>query len=314
MTGITFIVLTYNEEIHIERCLKSLLPVSRDILVVDSFSDDETCSIAERMGARVVKHAFVNQAQQFNWALEHCDVKGTWVWRVDADEYISDELGKRVLEFVNADASRTCSSDEERVNGIYVNKKIVFQGQPIMHGGWYPAPQIKVIRKGYGASENKMMDEHLVVHEGKTIRIDADQTDDSLHDLTWWSMKHVNYASRESINMLRMAYGMDSEEHGVEPKLFGNGAQRKRWLKIKYARSPLFVRPFLNFFIRYMLKAGFLDGKQGFVWYILQGFWYRMLVDAKIYELKKRMRADAKKSGRSFDDVMKRHLEDAMKA
>lgn len=52
----------------------------------------------------------------------------------------------------------------------------------------------------------------------------------------------------------------------------------------------MFVRPFINFFLRYVLKAGFLDGKEGFIWHILQGFWYRMLVDAKIYEIKKRFK------------------------
>lgn len=89
-----------------------------------------------------------------------------------------------------------------------------------------------------------------------------------------------------------MEYGLDAKAQEVVPKFFGTEEQRKRWLKIKYIKSPLFIRPFINFFLRYILKRGFLDGKEGFVWHILQGFWYRMLVDAKIFEIKKQFKYD----------------------
>ena len=280
-TSITAIVLTYNEERHIVRCLQSLAGVCEEVLVVDSFSTDGTVALAEQLGARVVQHAFENQAQQFNWAISSCSPRGEWLWRVDADEYISAELGRKVREAV-----ATCAPD---VNGLYVNKRIVFLGRPLLHGGWYPAPQIKVIRKGFGESERKVMDEHLVVTSGRTLRIDGDQTDENLNDLTWWTQKHNQYASREAVNMLQMRYGMDAEGGEVSARLFGNDAERKRWLKVRYARMPLFVRPFCNFFYRYVLRGGFRDGKAGFVWHVLQGFWYRMLVDAKIYELLRSM-------------------------
>lgn len=281
---ITAIVLTYNEEIHIERCLRSILPFCKEIWVVDSFSTDSTVDTAKRMGARTVQHEFENQAQQFNWAIDNLEISGEWIWRVDADEYVSAALGEKVTKAVGE-----CGDD---VNGIYVNKAIVFQGRELRHGGWYPAPQIKVIRKGFGRSENKVMDEHLIVTEGRTIYVDGDQTDENLNDLTWWTQKHNGYATREAKNMLRMRYGMDEEAEGVAPRLFGNDAERKRWLKLRYARMPLFIRPFAYFFVRYVLKLGFLDGKAGFVWYVLQGFWYRFLVDAKIFELERRLDFD----------------------
>ncbi len=283
-SGISFVVLTYNEEKHIERCLRSLLPFAEEVWVVDSFSTDRTVEIAERMGARTVKHTFENQAQQFNWAISHCDIRGAWIWRVDADEYISEDCGRKVKETI-----ATCDAD---VNGIYVNKAIVFMGRKLRHGGWYPAPLIKVIRKGYGESENKVMDEHLVITSGRTVSVDGDQTDENLNDLTWWSEKHNRYASREAVNMLQMRYGMDADGEGVEAKFWGTEAERKRWLKVRYARMPLFLRPLLYFVARYVVKGGFLDGKQGFIWYVLQGFWYRFLVDAKIYEIKKRFGFD----------------------
>ena len=282
--SIAVIILTFNEEIHIERCIRSAQRVTDKIIVVDSFSTDETCAIAQSLGALVYQHKFENQARQFNWAIENCDIQAQWIWRLDADEYIEPALAEKALNAIEHIA--------EDVNGIYVNKKIVFMGQPLLHGGWYPAPQIKIIRKGFGASEDKWMDEHLVVFSGKTIAVDGDQTDDNQNDLTWWSHKHVNYASREAINTLLMEYNLQKEEKEVTPNFFGNSAERKRWLKIKYAKTPLFVRPFINFFIRYVLKAGFLDGKRGFIWHFMQGYWYRMLGDCKIFELKMKCKFD----------------------
>ena len=282
--SIAVVILTFNEEIHIERCIRSAQRVTDQIVVVDSFSTDETCAIAQSLGAVVYQHKFENQARQFNWALENCDIKAQWIWRLDADEYIEPALAEKALNAIEHIA--------EDVNGIYVNKKIVFMGQPLLHGGWYPAPQIKIIRRGFGGSEDKWIDEHLVVFSGKTIAIDGDQTDENLNDLNWWSHKHVNYASREAINTLMIEYGLLKQENEVQPKFFGTNAERKRWLKMKYAKTPLFVRPFINFFIRYILKGGFLDGKRGFIWHFFQGFWYRMLVDAKIYELKMKCQFD----------------------
>lgn len=282
--SIAVVILTFNEEIHIERCIRSAQRVTDKIVVVDSYSTDDTCAIAQRMGSVVYQHAFENHARQFNWAIENCDIQAQWIWRLDADEYIEPSLASKALQAIEHIA--------EDVNGIYVNRKIVFMGQPLLHGGWYPAPQIKIIRKGFGGSENKWMDEHLVVFSGKTISIDGDQTDDNLNDLTWWSHKHVNYASREAINTLLMEYHLQQGTEEVKPKFWGTNAERKRWLKVKYAKTPLFVRPFINFFIRYILKAGFLDGKSGFIWHFMQGYWYRMLVDCKIYELKKRFGYD----------------------
>ena len=282
--SIAALILTYNEEKHITRCINSLKDVCEEIFVIDSFSKDKTVEISKILGAKVYQHPFENQARQFNWAIKNCPITSDWIWRVDADEYIEPALAEKVvisLPHVSLD-----------VNGIYVNKKIVFMGRSLLHGGWYPAQQIKIIRKGYGTSEDKWMDEHLIIFSGTTISIDGDQTDENLNDLSWWTQKHNNYSGREAINMLLMEYGIGSRDKEVRPKFLGTGAERKRWLKMKYVRAPLFLRPFINFFIRYILKAGFLDGKQGFIWHFLQGFWYRFLVDAKIYEIKKQFDFD----------------------
>lgn len=278
--SIAAIILTKNEELHIERCIASLKGVCDEVFVVDSFSTDRTVEIAKALGATVLQNAWKNYATQFNWALANCPIKSDWLWRIDADEYLSGGLGEAVKMRIDG--------ADEAVNGFYVRKKIVFMGRKLLHGGWYPSYHLKVWRRGFGDCEDKWMDEHIRVFSGRTEVVEVgDQVDDNLNSLTWWTEKHNGYATREMVDMLSIEYDLRKEEE-VEPKFFGTEEQRKRWLKIKYVKFPLFVRPFLNFVLRYIFKGGFLDGKQGLVWHFLQGFWYRFLVDAKIYEVKKK--------------------------
>lgn len=286
--SIAAIILTYNEEKHIARCIHSLKDICEEIYVIDSFSTDKTCQIAENSGAQVFRHSWKNYATQFNWALENCPITTTWLWRIDADEYLEGNIGNKVKETVIH-----CPAD---VNGIYVRKQIDFMGRPLLHGGWYPSYHLKVWRKGYGDCENRWMDEHIRLFSGKTITVkEGNQIDANLNDLTWWTEKHNSYATREMVDMLMMEYDLDNQGQEVRAKFWGTEEQRKRWLKVKYVKAPLFLRPIINFFIRYILRGGFLDGKQGFIWHFLQGFWYRFLVDAKIYEIKKRFNGDKNK-------------------
>ena len=285
MPSIAAIILTKNEEKHIARCIRSLKDVCDEIWVIDSFSTDRTCEIAGELGAQVRQHPWKNYATQFNYAVYQCPIQAEWLWRIDADEFLEGDLGKAMKE-----ALAHCG---QNINGVYVRKRIDFMGRPLLHGGWYPSYHLKVFRNGHGECENRWMDEHIHLLDGEAIFVDAgNQVDANLNDLTWWTEKHNGYAVREMVDMLLMEYGLDDQVKEVIPKFWGTEEQRKRWLKLKYVKLPLFVRPFLNFFYRYVLKAGFLDGKEGFIWHILQGFWYRMLVDAKIYELKKRFHFD----------------------
>jgi len=282
------VILTKNESKHIKRCIDSLAGIIDDIVIVDCFSTDNTKELAESLGARVMQHPWKNYATQLNYGIYECGITADWIWRIDADEFLEGNLGQAIKNYI-----QTASID---VNGIYVRKRIDFMGRPLLHGGWYPSYHLKVFRRGHGDCENRWMDEHIRLFDGRSITInDGNQVDANLNDLTWWTDKHNGYATREMADMLMTEYGLDEKAKEVIPKFFGTEEQRKRWLKLKYIKAPLFVRPFVNFLIRYILKGGFLDGKEGFVWHILQGFWYRMLVDAKIFELKKRFSNDPEK-------------------
>ncbi len=126
---ITAIILTKDEEQHIERCISSLVGVCEEIVVVDSFSTDNTVQIAKDMGAKVFQNTWKNYATQFNFGINKCNIQSEWIWRIDADEYLDKGLAKNVKEAISK-----CS---EHITGIYVRKRIDFMGRPLLHGGWY---------------------------------------------------------------------------------------------------------------------------------------------------------------------------------
>ncbi|WP_010136864.1 glycosyltransferase family 2 protein [Ochrovirga pacifica] len=268
---ITAIILTYNEEIHIKRCIDSLKKDVDTIIVVDSFSKDKTVAIAEENGALIYQNPFVNQAIQFNWALDHCEIKSEWILRIDADEYLESQ--KSIKSFLSKLASET--------DGILIKRKIVFLEKELLHGGWFPKFNLRIFRNGNGRCEERWMDEHIIVM-GNVVESDIVLVDKNLNSLKWWIDKHNKYAEREVADF----FWEQTKKESVSPKFWGTEAERKRFLKLAYINFPLFLRPIMNFLYRYIIRMGFLDGTSGFVWHVLQGFWYRFLVDAKIYELK----------------------------
>jgi glycosyltransferase involved in cell wall biosynthesis len=99
--NISVIILTYNESKHLRRCLESLLPISDDIHIIDSFSTDDTVAIAESYHTRVTPHAFVNHAAQFQWGLDNLDLRYNWIMRLDADEYLEPALVGEILQRID---------------------------------------------------------------------------------------------------------------------------------------------------------------------------------------------------------------------
>ena len=277
---IVAIILTFNEELHLQRCLASLNGIADTVLVVDSFSSDATLEIARANGARVTQHPFVTQASQFNWALTQLDGDAEWVLRLDADEYLTPGL----LEEIR----KKLPSLGPQIDGVYCGRRIVFQGRPMRYGGVFPVRVLRIFRHGRGRCENRWMDEHIKV-EGSTADFYGEIVDNNLQSLTWWTAKHNDYASREAIDLLNLEYKFMAFDSVA--RLRGGGqAGLKRWVKeVIYARLPEGLRAFGYFVYRYVFRLGFLDGEAGAAFHVLQGFWYRYLVDAKLAEVKRYM-------------------------
>lgn len=290
---LTVIILAFNEEQHLARCLESLRGVAKRTVVVDCFSTDGTVAIAQERGADVVQHAWINYATQFNWALDNVSIDTQWTMRLDADEIVTPEL---------ADALRQeLPRYPGTVMGLTVNRQIHFLGRWIRHGGIYPLRMLRLWRTGHGRCENRWMDEHMIV-EGEIAHLGADIADINLNNVTWWTAKHNQYASREAVDLLM--HRRHGSQEGAQAQLnFQAGI--KRWLKMRvYARLPLGLRALLYFLYRYFLRLGFLDGWQGLAFHFLQGFWYRFLVDVKVHELETLM----KSKGMSLEQVVRQEF------
>ena len=277
------IVLTLNESLHLARCLRSVRQVTDAIVVVDAFSDDETVCIAREHGARVEQHAWTGWTSQFNRALDRLDADTEWVLRIDADEYLTPTLA--------AELRRRLPELGPGVNGVALRRRVVFQGRPIRFGGVSGAPVVRLFRHGRARLESRWMDEHVVGAE-PSVTFRGELVDENLRPLTFWTEKHNRYASREAVEMLDLKYRFLARECALVPlpSLIGGTASR-RWLKTHvYARLPPGIRAFAWFLYRYVLRLGLLDGRAGAHFHVLQGFWYRYLVDAKVDEVERRMR------------------------
>jgi glycosyltransferase involved in cell wall biosynthesis len=273
---ITVIILTCYEEIHIRRCIENARRFAEQIFIVDSYSTDQTIALAKELGAEVYQNKWENNyARQLNWALTNLPVQTQWVLRLDADEYLSDEL--------IAEIHAKLPGIGKDVSGIVFKRRHIFMGK-WMKRGIYPVKLLRLFRYGKGMCEQRWMDEHIQTSEGDTVEFAHDFMDDNLNHLGWWTAKHNGYSIREAIDLLDVELGLlPHSDTGV----MGEQALAKRKKKLKYVRAPLFWRSFAYFLYRYFLRLGFTEGKTGFLWHFLQGWWYRTLVDAKIYEIKK---------------------------
>jgi len=277
MIDVSFIILTYNEEIHLERCLSSIRGLSDQVFLVDSHSTDKTCEIAGSMGAQAYQNPWPGKhSEQFNWALDHLPIRTKWVFKLDADEYLTEELC--------AELRARVSGLPEDCTGIVFPLRRVFMGRHIQRGTG-TVRLLRMFRYGKARSEARWMDEHLQIASGKLVDFEHEFADDNLQDIGWWTRKHDGYALREAIDLLDIELGLLAAQENTVA--LSEEAQTKRKMKERYVRQPLFFRACLYFIYRYFFKRGFLDGVEGFLWNFLQGWWYRTLVDAKIYEIKK---------------------------
>ena len=273
------IILAYNEELHIARCIESVKEIASEIILVDSFSKDKMLTIASNYGVHVIQRELVNHADLFNWALTKIDPNSDWVLRIDADEYLTNELVEEIKKKIN--------NLDHDVNGVYLNRRMTFQGRLIRFGGVFPVKVLRLFRYGKGKCEIRRMDEHIKV-DGSTINFNGEMIDDNLNTLTWWIEKHNKYSNREAVDLLNLEFRFMHIESIA--RLTMKQDSLKRWLKEKvYTRLPLGWRAYIYFVYRYFFRLGFLDGHEGAAFHFLQAFWYRYLVDIKILEVKRYM-------------------------
>ena len=297
MNNITVIIPMRNELKHIERSVKSALRLTQNVMVVDSYSTDGSTDIAKNLGAKVFQYEWTNSSnfsKKINWALNNLPIKTTWAIRLDADEYFLDDTINKLPLIIN--------DIPDDVNGCTLIRRVSFLGRWIKHSGEYPKTSLRIFRVGKVEMENRWLDEHVDLGVGKALDLPYSIMDDNKQTLAQWIDKHNNnYSNKEVVELINDELNLFNRKTTHLDK----NAQKKKKLKSKYSKMPKYIRCFVFFFYRYIIKLGFLDGKEGFLWNFYQCLWYRILVDTKIDELYRSCGKDKEKIVRYIEDNYK---------
>jgi glycosyltransferase involved in cell wall biosynthesis len=239
------------------------------IFVVDSFSTDATVEILNRNNINYIQNSYLTHAKQINVGIDRFPFQVEWILKLDCDELLTDELIENINHHI---------SNPSQFNGFFIQRKVYFLGGIMNFGMINPIWLLRLWKLTDGRCNDLWMDEKIELKNAKTTQLSGFLIDHNLNDLTWWTQKHNRYASQEAFEILRQKYGLNTPM-ATDTK--------DKWVVIfkkGYNRLPIFIRPFLLFIYAYILKLGFLDGKRGLIWNFLQVFWYRFLVDVKVFE------------------------------
>lgn len=265
----TVVLLSYNSEDTLGATLASARRVSGEIFVVDSYSQDGTVDLARRCGATVVQHAFENYGAQRNWAMDNLPISRPWQLHLDADEWMDD----RLVSAIGALA------EDAEPSGYLLPRYLRFLGRVLRHGGMSPTWHLRLFRTGIGRCEDRKYNQHFLLKTGTTAMLPGAMIDDIRMSLSEWTARHNRWADAEVAEL-----SANEGSGRVKANAYGNPIERKRFLRERYNRIPLFIRPFALFIYRYFFRLGFLDGTEGLIFWVLQSFWFRFLVDAKLWE------------------------------
>ncbi|MGY4385435.1 glycosyltransferase involved in cell wall biosynthesis [Pedobacter sp. UYP24] len=275
----SIIILTLNEEIHLPRLLNSLEGLDAKIFILDSGSTDSTMNICHSMNLQTLTHAFTDHPSQWHYALNNFKIETPWIIALDADQTLSIELYTHLINFSD--------SHFKNVDGIYFNRKNYFKGQWIKHGGYFPKYLLKMFRTSIGYSDLSESFDHRFQVPGNTLVWKKGYLiEENLKEnqVKFWIHKHNIYSDLAAKGHIKI----NSIQANISKySLFDSPNQKNAWLKSIWHLLPLYLRPFLYFTYRLIVLRGILDGKNGIIFHFLQAFWFRLIVDIKIDELKK---------------------------
>lgn len=267
------LVLTLNEEINIEACLRSLAWCD-DVVVLDSCSGDQTREIAERLGARVVTRAFDNWSAHQNWAVSHIDFRNPWVLYLDADERCSPELAAEV---------QACATEQAPQSAFRLRRKDVFMGRWLKHAQLYPTWLVRLFRPARIRYERlvnpvAVVDGSIEALQGHIIHYPFS------HGIAHWIGRHNRYSDMEAVEALKVSR---RDAPTLASIWVSDPNERRRALKDLFFRLP--ARPLVKFLYYYLWRRGFLDGRAGLTYSTLQAI-YEYMIACKTQELERRQR------------------------
>lgn len=270
--GCVVVILTFNCELIISETVRQAKKITDSVYVVDSFSKDGTVDIARAEGCQVVQRAFLNYSEQRNWAISQIESKYKWQLHLDADEVLDDVAIGEISDIVGKNFVSSKDAYLIRRRDYFLGKMLKFSGVNPWH--------LRLFKSGVGKCENRLYDQHFVatVDVGKLAGWMHDKNMVSLSD---WTVRHNRWAELEAEESQRQVAEVDGV---LQARLFGDSRERTRYLKKIYYKLPGGLRVLSYFLYRYIVRLGFLDGRVGFYFAFFQAFWFRMLVDAKVFE------------------------------
>lgn len=276
---LTVLVTTRNEEVNVERCLASVRDLANQVFVLDSESADRTVEIARRYADEVRTLAYDHSRiipWIFQWGLDNLPIRNDWVLILEADQALPPALRR---ELVALFARPAIGHD-----GFYIRRRQIFRGHPIRFGGYGGKHLLKLFRRAVSALDPAEQDTRVYVR-GSVGKLAAplEEWNRKEDSILFYLEKHLRYA--EAFAREELARRRGEIAWRGRPRLTGHSDERVLWLKSVYYRLPLYLRPALYFFYRYVLLLGILDGKTGFVFHFLQAFWFRLVVDVRLEEL-----------------------------
>lgn len=268
MYKLIVVILTYNEEIHIARAINNVLNLADKVIILDSYSQDKTVEIATNLGAEVILRKFDDYKNQRLHAIEYCKGKTQWMLFLDADEYLLDESKEEIKAVIH---------QKNNIAGYYLPRRFIFMKKWIRYGGYYPCYLMRLFKPElatiYGA-----VNEHILI-DGEVVKLKHDVVDHNLKNMAAWVYKHNQYTDLEA---LRLWQAKKNQSTRCSTRL-----EWKDWIRENiWNHLPLLIKPFFYFFYRYVIRLGFLDGKVGFIYHLLQGWWYYFMIDVKYFEMK----------------------------
>ena len=281
--SLSVLIPVKNEDRNIAACLESVTWAD-EIWVVDSHSTDRTVDTAKKYTDKIVQFDYEGgYPKKKNWALENLPFKHEWVLIVDCDERVTLELEAEI---------RGVLGDADKVDGYYVNRKLIFLGRWIKHCGWYPSWNLRLFKHRLGRYErldaedvedtgDVEIHEHIVL-KGRVGYLKNDLLHEDFKSVYHFIERHNRYSNwdaRVYFNLARGAYGSNN----IGASLFGTPLERKRFIKHLWARLPF--RPLLRFTWMYFIKLGFLDGRPGLIFCTLMTM-HEAVISAKLYEFK----------------------------
>ena len=273
---VTLVVLTFNSEESLRAVVDSCRGLATRRVVVDSGSTDRTLAIARELGCEVLEHPFENYARQRNWAQEAVGATEGWYLHLDADEVLSPELRESLRAAVEAPA----------YDGYLMKRAPFFMGKKIRYGVIGSTFHLRLYRVGKGRCEDRLYDQHYVL-DGVAGRAAGELLDLQITTVEKWTAAHNRWSTAEAAEVWSGSLSPEGQAEAgtLAASLRGDMRMRKRWLKNRvWYQLPLLLRPFLFFFYSYVLRGGFLDGRVGLAYHVLQAFWFRFLVDVKLLE------------------------------